>query len=137
MTACAYCGRDGRWQHHHLTGRDDQNSYLDPSLTAPACHDDHTLSGDDWHTFRLMTVDRTLTLVERVELRLRRLGCEFARMDLAQGGGTLWGRLADGCVRWANELGRFVECLDDRWPDWRTVGGFYPDGLAPSSITGG
>lgn len=108
MTACAYCGREGRWQNHHLTGKDDQNRYLDPKLTVPACHDDHTLSSDDWNTFRLMTVDGSLPWVERVELRLRRLGCEFARMDLAQGGETLWGRLAEACARWANELRRYA-----------------------------
>jgi hypothetical protein len=128
MSACAICGREGRWELHHLTGKDDQGTYLDPRLTIPLCHDHHTLCSDDWNTLDLAKVEIRLTMLDRVELRLLRLAQGLARIDAGQGGGTIWGRMAAAVNEWARELHRFREGLDDVYPDWRSHLGLYPPG---------
>lgn len=128
MSVCTVCARDGRWQANHLTGRDDKDNYLDPDLTNPMCHDHHTLWGDDWYTLEIAEVAERLTLVERVELRLRRLAQGLARIDAGQGGNTLWGSLAAAAASWAKELDRFHRALDEQCPDWRSHPGLYQSG---------
>ena len=125
MRVCAVCGRDGRWRGHHLTGRDDADVYLDVELTAPLCHDHHMLCHDDWHTLELVGIEHRLTLIERVELRLRRAAVAWSRIDTGHGGGTLWGKLASALVVWANDLRRFWINLDRVAPEWRSDPGFY------------
>jgi len=125
MRVCAVCGREGRWQGHHPTGKDDADVYFDVELTVPLCHDHHRLCHDDWHTLDLAGIDRRLTLIERVELRLRRSAVAWSRIDAGRGGGTLWGKLASAFVVWANDLRRFRLNLDRVTPDWRADPGFY------------
>ena len=72
MSVCAVCGRKGRWRGHHPTGRDNEDRHLDVELIVPLCHDHHMLCHDDWYTLDLAGIDGRLTLIERVEVRLRR-----------------------------------------------------------------
>ena len=81
MSVCAVCDREGLWRGHHLTGRDDADTYLDVDLIVPLCHDHHMLCHDDWHTLELVGIDHRLTLIERVELRLLRIAAALSRID--------------------------------------------------------
>ena len=125
MSVCVVCDREGLWRGHHLTGRDDADTYLDVDLSAPFCHDHHMLCHDDWYTLDLVGTDHRLTLIERVEVRLGRSAMAWSRMDAGRGGGTLWGKLASAFVVWANDLRRFRISLDRLTPEWRADPGFY------------
>ncbi len=130
MSVCAVCGRKGRWRGHHPIGKDNEDRYLDPDLIMELCHDHHQLCHDDWHTFDLEKVKGRLTLIERVELALRRLAPALARVDAGGGGDTFWGRLAATCVMLAVALRRVVDALDELFPEWRSHPVFYePEGL--------
>ena len=127
MTACAVCGRVGRWQHHHLTGRDHTGSYLDPDLTVPLCHDHHTLCDDDLahprqpHPGCGAHPDRTGRVAAPPQpppdsraspptvTAIRSLACS---PQCWSGGRTSWPAFAAISTR----------CL----PDWRLDRGFYP-----------
>ena len=126
MSRC-FCG--GPWDYsHHYTGRDHEGRYLDPEFKGPACHDDHYLLHDDWHTQEIEKVLSPLTFFERVEIRLRRWAANCARMDEAMRGGTPHGLLGMILARWADELRRGIDVLDYRYPGWREDAGFYPEG---------
>lgn len=140
MIRCEMCGREGRWQAHHPTGKDclrhhpggeGCDCFLDPNLTVPLCHDHHTLCHDDWYTLGVAQPEGDLTWAERVELRLRRLAEALGRIDQTRGGESLFGKLASALVRWADELRRFIRKLDDYAPGWREDQGFYPSGPMP------
>ncbi len=70
-----------------------------------------------------------MTLIERVELRLRRIAAALSRIDAGQDGGTLWGKLASAFVVWANDVRKFRINLDRVAPEWRVDPGFYPPDL--------
>jgi hypothetical protein len=116
----------GRWKRHHLTGRDHTGGYLDPELTVPVCHDHHTLFHDDWHTGGVHAPSHELSLIERVEWRLRRAAAGLARIPAQDDRPSLLGMLATALAAWAAELGRFRRHLDQAMPEWRTDRGFYP-----------
>jgi hypothetical protein len=117
---------------HHPTGRDPQGVYLDPDLKLPFCHDDHELAHDDWRMLRIADPARggegavPLTLVERVELRLRRLAATTGRLAAACPGWVWIGELARSFKRWADELALDIRARDQRDPGWRAGGAFYP-----------
>jgi len=128
VTGCAF-GDEPAELRHHPTGRDEHGRYLDPDLTLPACHDDHTFVHDDWRDLGIEAVERPLTFFDRVETRLRRLATNCRRMDPA-GVNPFWTKLAAALVRWADEIARGTRRLDERDPGWRDDPGFYPDGPA-------
>lgn len=127
MSGCALCGGPcGR--RHHLTGRDDEDRYLDPEFTIPVCHDDHELVHDDWRTLEVLEVHGRLTFVDRVELRLRRAAVFAARLAAARPEQGIWRSVATALARWADELARARRRFDERDPLWRADPGFYPEG---------
>ena len=111
---------------HHPTGRDHLDRYLDPHLVLPADHDCHCLVHDDWRHENLDELKKPRTIVEYVEIRLRRLAMNLGRIDICMGGGTFWGLLAEAMQRWADGLADHARLLDERYPDWRMEGGFFP-----------
>jgi hypothetical protein len=132
MTArCLTCGAT-ECRGHHVTGRDPDGRYLDPDLRPPYCHDHHELSHDDWRTLGIQNVARgqeaapQLTLVERVELRLRRLAAAAARQAAAHPEHQWIAALARALKRWADELARDIAARDRRDAGWRSDPAFYP-----------
>ena len=122
---CPFCGGRPAFMHHP-TGRDHQAHHLDPDLVLPVDHDCHCLAHDDWWREDLEKLDGPKTIVEYVAIRLRRLAMNLGRIDIYMGGGTFWGLLANAMQRWADGLDDHVRMLDERYPDWRTEGGFFP-----------
>lgn len=110
---------------HHPIGRDHTDNYVDPNLVMELCHTHHMLCHDDWHTFNMEKVPAQLTLLEIVELALRRLAPALARVDMSAGGNTFWGRLAASCVVLAIMLARVVAAFDELFPEWRVNPVFY------------
>ncbi len=125
MTTCMICRERANRRMHHPIGRDHENQYIDPDLVMELCHDHHMLCHDDWRTFDLEKVDGRLTLIESVELALRRLAPALARVDAGGGGDTFWGRLAATCVMLAVALRRVVDAFDQLFPEWRSHPVFY------------
>ena len=130
---CLWCGAPA-WRGHHPTGRGPDGRYLDPELRLPYCHDHHELCGDDW---RVLGIDdskrgpapaRTLPLIERVELRLRRLAATVGRLADAHPQHEWLAALARALKRWADELASDVAARDRRDPGWRSDPRFYPAG---------
>ena len=70
-----------------------------------------------------------LTLVERVERRLRRLAVDVGRFAAAHPEYGWIARLAACLKRWADELASDIAARDRRDPDWRLDDAFYPRGL--------
>jgi hypothetical protein len=127
---CIFCGRPVE-RIHHPTGKDKHNRYLDRQFTVPVCHDHHELLGDDRHTLDLETPGAPLTWLDRVELRLRRLAVDAARLATSHPNNRWIALAAELLVRWAGELAAFRRHLDERDPGWREDPGFYPgDGVA-------
>ncbi|MGA2165215.1 MAG: hypothetical protein ABSH36_12195 [Solirubrobacteraceae bacterium] len=130
-TQCLYCAGDNALRHHP-TGRDNQGSYLDSGLMLPFCHDHHELIHDDWRTLDIQDSDSgersapRLSLVERVELRLRRLAATAGRIAAAFPRCAWIGELARSFKRWADELACFIAALDRRDTEWRSDGSFFP-----------
>ena len=125
--ACLMCGaRDCR--RHHPTGRDYAEQYLDVDLTVSVCHDDHQLLHDDRHTLGSEKVGAPLCWFDRVELRLRRLASDMARMAEAHPQSEWWPRCAALLTRWADEIAAGSRALDARSPGWRADPAFYPNG---------
>src|SRR5579862_9294448 len=122
---CSYCGRAVE-RLHHPTGKDEGNRYLDREFTVPTCHDHHELLGDDRRTLGLEATDAPLTLLDRVELRLRRMAIDAARLARAHPGNRWFELAAKLLARWAGELAAFRRHLDVRDPTWRDDPGFYP-----------
>jgi hypothetical protein len=98
---CAICGRPAK-VHHHLTGRDHLQAYLDPGLVVPVCHDHHQLLHDDLRDEQLDRVHEPLAVIERVAHRLRRVAVFFTR--LAKTPMDLWAALAQTLRLWADRL---------------------------------
>jgi hypothetical protein len=122
---CIFCGGPVE-RRHHPTGRDEQNRYLDREFTVPTCHTHHELLGDDRRTLGLETPGGLLTLLDRVELRLRRTAIDAARLASAQPENRWFELAARLLARWAGELAEFRRHLDERDPTWRDDPGFYP-----------
>lgn len=126
------CGERANRRLHHPIGRDEKARQIDPDLVMELCHDHHMLCHDDWYTFELVEVTSRLTLIEVVELALRRLAPALARIDAGQGGDTFWGRLAATCVMLAISLRVTIEVLDSQYPEWRSNPMLYrPTGRLP------
>jgi hypothetical protein len=133
---CPFCGGDAS-VGHHMTGRDRDDRYLDPRLAPSTCHDDHELIHDDWRTLgvddRLSKKEREQaraagpsTLVERVEMRLRRAAVFFSRLAAQHPEWPWLAATAEALRRWADELARDIAARDQRDPGWRDEPGFYP-----------
>ena len=128
---CLVCG-DPACQGNHPTGRGSDGRYLDPDLRLPYCHDHHELFHDDWRTLgiddckRAREPERTLSFIERVELRLRRLAATVGRVAEAHPQHKWLAALARALKCWADELARDIAVRDKRDPGWRSDPGFYP-----------
>jgi hypothetical protein len=120
---CEFCGGPAD-QLHHCTGRDHEDQYLDPMLVLPSDHDCHVFVHDDWRHEEIDELKQPRSIVEYIEIRLRRLAMNLARIDQRSGGGTFWGLLAEAVMRWAEELEDHVRLLDNHYPGWRLKEGF-------------
>jgi hypothetical protein len=126
-----FCGRPAG-RRHHPTAKDEQGRYLDPEFTVATCRDHHELLGDDRRTLDLETTEFPLTWLDGVEVRLRRMAIDAARLASSHPGNRWFALAADVLARWAGELAAFRCHLDERDPHWREDPGFYPGG-APTS----
>lgn len=118
---CVLCAARGE-DAHHPTGRGADGRYLDPRLAVGGCHDHHELWHDD---LRGAGIDGPVggpTVLERLELRLRRLGLFLARVEGDGSLARLARLLAAACVRWADELDEEIRRLDRSLPGWRSRG---------------
>src|SRR4051794_26387461 len=113
---CVRCGRRGDHQHHP-TGSDEHGERLDDDLVVWLCRACHLGAHN---TLRILELERTpgpLCVVERVELRLRRVAAFLVGL------GAPWtlmsGVLAKAMNGWADELAGHTRGLDHRYPDWR------------------
>ena len=118
---CLVCGAPGD-DRHHPTGRGPDGRYLDRQFTAAGCHDHHELWHDDLRSVGIDGPAGGLTVLERFELRLRRLALLLGRLEGAGALHRLLRVLADVCVRWADELRAEIGRLDRAVPAWRTAG---------------
>lgn len=119
MTVCAACGR-GAKRRHHPTARDENGDYLDPGLTWPFCHDDHTLAHDDRYTLGLELTEGPLTFLDRAELRLRRIAVDVTRLEATNPAPPLPSGFGEALTVWAGELSEGGARLNGRYPDWRS-----------------
>lgn len=129
---CIYCGRPAE-RRHHPTGKDHEDRYLDREFTVPVCHDHHELVGDDRRTLGLEVSERPLTWLDRVEVRLRRMAIDAARLAHRYPDNVWFRRAAELLARCAGELAAFRHHLDARDPNWRDDPGFYPGRAATAS----
>jgi len=115
---CAVCGAQVRRDGHHLTGRGPDGRYLDPSLVAELCHDDHELVHDD---LRRQHIDQPLqseNVLERIERCLRRVGAFLGRVSDVTG--IAWfAALATAGIQWATDLRGVIAALDQWNLGWR------------------
>ena len=66
---------------------------------------------------------------DRVELRLRRLASDMARLAEAHPQSQWWwSPAAAWLTRWADEIAAGSRALDARSPGWRADPAFYPNG---------
>ncbi len=121
------CRERANRRMHHPIGRDHENQYIDPDLVMELCHDHHMLCHDDWHTLELVGIDHRLTLIERVELRLRRIAAALSRIDMGQDGGTLWGSSPQPW--WSGRT--TSEGFGSTWTGWRPSGESTPASTRP------
>jgi hypothetical protein len=127
---CIYCDRPAE-RRHHPSGKDEHGRYLDPDFAVPTCHDHHELIGDDRRTLGVEAPTCALTGLDRVELRLRRMAIDAARLARSHPDNRWIALAATLLARWAGELAAFRRHLDARDPGWREDPGFYPgDGVA-------
>jgi hypothetical protein len=124
---CFGCGARASC-HHHPTGRDCAERYLDADFTVAVCHDDHELLHDDRRTLGTEKPAAALSWFERGELRLRRIASDLARMSELHPQSTWFARAANWLLRWADEIAQGLLALDARDPGWRSDPAFYPAG---------
>ena len=123
MSDCLICQRQAT-RDHPPNGRGPDGEYLDPDLVMELCHSHHELCHDDWHTFGLANPSGR-TVVELLELGMRRIALGLSRVDIASDDNTFWGRMAAFLVVWASRLRQFVAALDAIFPTWRSHPVFY------------
>src|SRR4051812_21341907 len=104
----AGCGAPAT-RRHHPTGALGGRRLLDPPLTSGLCHDCHEAEHDVLRALGLEEPTRTLTFVEQVEWRLRRLAVHLDRIAASH---PLFEPLATAVAGWANILKRHVRWLD-------------------------
>jgi hypothetical protein len=115
---CAISGEPAQ-RDHHLTGRGADGTQLDDELTVPLSHDGHELVHED---LRNQAIDKPLladSVPEQIERRLRRVGLFFGRVAESAPPFSWMLLLAREFVRWADELGGWVNRLDTKFPQWR------------------
>ncbi|MGH3427235.1 MAG: hypothetical protein ACRDQZ_06665 [Mycobacteriales bacterium] len=113
---CTGCGRPGVHEHH-LTLRDEHGRRLDEDLVVWLCKACHL---GEHNTLRILELERAvgpLTVVERVELRLRRVAAFLVRLGVPFR--VLCGPLGVAMSRWADDLAGHTRGLDLRFPNWR------------------
>jgi hypothetical protein len=118
---CFRCGST-RAELHHVTLRDGAGVRLDPDLVVPLCHDCHWQDHDFLRALGLQYAEGGLAIVERVELRLRRVAVFGYRMSKGDPA-SFWYRLANAAAQWADELRAHTSRLDQTTPEWREVDG--------------
>jgi hypothetical protein len=90
------------------------------------------LSHDDWRGLGIQDAEAaqvpgpSLSFVERVELRLRRIAATVGRLAEAHPQHKWLAALARALKCWADELARDIAARDSRDPAWRSEPGFYP-----------
>jgi hypothetical protein len=117
---CTRCGRPGE-HFHHLTLRAENGERLDDDLVVWLCKPCHL---GEHNTLRILELERAvgpLTVVERVELRLRRVAAFLIRLGVPFS--VLCHPLGVAMSRWADDLAGHIRGLDQRYPGWRVQGG--------------
>lgn len=115
--SCLFCGGVAE-RRHHPTGRGGDSQYLDADFVMDVCHDDHTLTHDDWYALGVESTPAGATILDLVELAMRRLGLMCARMTAH---GSVWTGLALWFARNADLLARAIAALDRHYPGWRSA----------------
>lgn len=110
---CIFCG-EAKQNMHHVTGR-----VLDVKFLAPLCLDHHKLIHDDWHTTGVGKEDEPHTFLERLAVRLTRLGMFLGRVALTGWGGVFVATLAGAVAMWAARMRAWIAVMDHRVPGWR------------------
>jgi hypothetical protein len=113
---CMRCGKPGT-EEHHLSGRDDTGTQMNPELVIALCRPCHRGDHNTRQILELETVP-TRSIPERVELCLRRVAAFLAGLGAPWDG--LCGPLAAAMSGWADDLAKHRYKLDARYPDWRT-----------------
>ena len=124
---CIGCGARAS-RRHHPTGCDFAEEYLDADFTVSVCHDDHELIHDDRRTVGTQMPRAPLSWFERVELRLRRIAGDLARLSEVHPDNAWLTNCARWLLRWADELANGLRAMDARDPGWRKDPAFYPPG---------
>jgi hypothetical protein len=135
VSGCLFCGAPQE-RLHHPTGKDHRADYLDPQFRCPVCHTHHELLGDDRRTLGLEVTERPLSFFERLEIRLRRVGSDLARLVERYPDNAMLAKFAAAVVRWADELAHALRQLDRRDPGWRHDPSFYPPDAGPETAGG-
>jgi hypothetical protein len=108
--ACAFCGittpevllraHRNLIDGHHAVGRAN-----DADLIVPLCHNHHAILTESYARAGV-SMHPAETVLDRFIAVLKALGAFFVA-------------LAQTCWRWAEDILRFMEWLDQRCPDWR------------------
>jgi hypothetical protein len=122
--ACLLC-REPDTCRHHLTGRDAGGAYLDPALQSPLCPSCHPLAHEDWNTAGVRDRITPTTLLDSLQLRLRRTALFLGRLAPTIPGpvGQLMAGLAEAMASWAGQLALALAALDATFPTWRKTPG--------------
>jgi hypothetical protein len=128
---CALCDWRAIQAGHHVTAE-----ILDPDLLVDVCHNHHMLVHDDWLTAGVGAKRMPDNVLERLELRLRRVALFLGRLQATGFGGEFIRLLAVSIGQWADEVAWIIRMLDafhgplppsaDRpWPQpgWREAPG--------------
>ena len=121
---CLLCGAPSE-DGHHVTGRDANETYLDPVFKAPLCHSCHELVGEDWNTVGVQDTAPAESFLDSLELRLTRTATFTGRV--AEPAPEPLRRfllaLASHLAAWSARLHEVIAALDQYLPAWRATPG--------------
>jgi hypothetical protein len=119
---CVICGVPAD-DPHHYGGRNHESCYLDPHATAPVCHDDHELLGDDMRAEGLEAPCVGTTVLEELAHRMEGFAVLMARVAEVRPDDRWLANLASASRIWADDAHELVRRFDELLPDWRAVDG--------------
>ena len=120
--ACVICGSPAA-DLHHLTGRCADGSYLHPRLTAPLCHDDHELCGEDLRDEDLERPCADTSEIGQLAYGIARVATFLARAVEADPGKAWLEPIAEMFRECEETVYAHIRALDDHDPDWRFTDG--------------
>ena len=118
---CLLCDEPAK-EHHHLTGKSPDSTYLDPELTVPLCGPHHHHIHADLRSQRINTPPlnvpwSALTETEFCSQRIATFAGRAGRVLEEE----LLEAVAESLRRLSDDIAEFRQDLDEAFPNWESV----------------